>query len=206
MESPCTQHGVTLESTCTQCGVTLYNEKLRNLSFDVNFGLPLCTTEYNLTEQNRTEPNLPPRGGDKADGDADQPPAPTQEQEPQTPVPVSKVQKAVKHFWKLLGSPKKYDTKAVGQRWESLIEPKLQCSALEYVTGVMDYALTVNPIWMRSITTVKKMDPMEYFVSKYETIEENREGDEKFNKMKAKRSGKERNPAGYKSTEVQEQI
>ena len=58
----------------------------------------------------------------------------------------------------------------------------------------MDYALTVNPIWMRAITTVKKQDPMEYFVEKYETIEENREGDEKFAKMQAKKSGSGKEP------------
>lgn len=175
------------------------NTKLKNLRIDVNSNIALGTTEPNPTEQNQTEPNLPPQGGE---GD---PPISTPEQEKpsESKSDDSKVRKAVTHLLKLLGTPDKFNKKSVCKRWESLIEPKLETCAVEYVTGLMDYALTVNPVWVRAFSGLSKRDPMEYFVEKYETIEGNRAGDEKFAKLG---KGKEKNivrvEPKFKQTEI----
>lgn len=186
VESPCSQHGVTLDSTCTRCGVTLYNKKLKFLRIDVISDVALGTTEPQQEPKPKPiEPQPPAPQGNGGDGEPEVP-LPEQRRAPESDTSDPKVRKATAHFWKLLGSPKKYSTEPAAQRWDALIEPKLRNSALEYVTGIMDYALTVNSVWMRAISTVKKQDPMEYFVEKYETIEGNREGDEKFAKLNKK--------------------
>ena len=69
-------------------------------------------------------------------------------------------------------------------KWEATLQPKVKTSSEAYVIGLLKYALTENEVWARAITTVKRMEPIEYFVSKFEDIETTREGDEKF-----KRSG-----------------
>lgn len=184
VQRPCSEHAPTMQSGCSKCAVSMHNKKLKNYRIDVISDVALGTTEPKLTKQNRSEPLLPQQVEEEAVEEAPETPTPEQEKVPESKVDDSKVRKAVTHLLKLLGSPDKFNKKSVCKRWESLIEPKLQNAAVEYVTGLMDYALTENPVWVRAFSGLSKRDPMEYFVEKYETIEGNRDGDEKFKKMK----------------------
>ena len=183
----CRQCGDSWTTADCQCGDTnltgrLHNVKLKNLR---NIAKTWAPKSDNRIEPNKTEPKrtLTPVG----DGDEPEVPVPAVSE---NPVSSDKTRQAVSHFMHLLGAPKKYNKPAVGLRWESLIEPKLRVSAVEYVIGLMDYALTVNPVWVRAFAGLKR-DPMDYFIEKYETIVGNCDGDEKFKKLKSKSGDKE---------------
>jgi hypothetical protein len=66
---PRSEHAASLHQECSKCAVSLHNEKLKNYGIDVNLGLPLGTTEPNLTETSpKVTPTCAPFGGEGAGG------------------------------------------------------------------------------------------------------------------------------------------
>jgi hypothetical protein len=82
-------------------------------------------------------------------------------------------------FWSLLGEPAKYKSGSVLRRWTVLVSPKVKLHSIEYVLGVMTYALEDSEFWAPKFQNVKRCDPMQYLIEKFENIEAAREGDEK---------------------------
>jgi hypothetical protein len=84
-------------------------------------------------------------------------------EEQETPVlydqaPTELVQK----FWSLLGEPDKYKNSSVLKRWAVLVSPKIKLHSVEYVLGVMTYALEDSEFWAPKFQKVKRCDPMQY--------------------------------------------
>jgi hypothetical protein len=100
----------------------------------------------------------------------------------------------VHKFWSLLGEPDKYKNSSVHKRWVVLISPKAQLHSVDYVLGVMTYALEESEFWAPKFQNVRRCDPMQYLIEKFETIEGAREGEEKAAKIRKRRhpAGKER--------------
>jgi hypothetical protein len=82
---------------------------------------------------------------------------------------------------------------ATAKRWKRALKPKLEAHSAAYVLGLLKYALEENEVWARCFASMTKQDPVEYFALKFETIEGNREGDEKFKKIRGRKSGKDKN-------------
>jgi hypothetical protein len=113
---------------------------------------------------------------------------PPKASEPEIPEPKSLIDLCVS-VSELLNKPTL--DPAVAKRWKSALKPKLEAHSAAYVLGLLKYALEENEVWARAFASLTKQDPVEYFASKFETIEGNREGDEKFKKIRSKKSGKE---------------
>ena len=163
------------------------NTKLKNLRIDVNLGLGLGTTE---PYQNQTEPE--PNVTVPTNIVEVQPSA--LHSEPETPV--AGVSEFLLAIASLFGKTRVNGS--VLTKWETVLKPKVELYSEDHVLGLLKYALEENAVWARAITTVKKMDPVEYFVSKFEDIETTREGDEKFKKIRDRKRpavGKEKNLA-----------
>ena len=161
------------------------NTKLKNLRIDVNLGLGLGTTEPN---QNQTEPE--PNVTVPTNGVEVQPSA--LHSEPETPV--AGVSEFLSAIASLFGKTRVNGS--VLTKWETVLKPKVELYSEVYVLGLLKYALEDNEVWARAITTVKRMDSVEYFVSKFEDIETTREGDEKFKKIRDRKrpaAAKEKN-------------
>ena len=97
-------------------------------------------------------------------------------------------------FWALLGKPAKYKNSSVLKRWASLVSPKVKLHSVEYVLGVMTYALDESEFWAPKFQKVRRCDPMQYLIEKFETIEDAREGEEKADKIRKRKraDGKEK--------------
>jgi hypothetical protein len=131
---------------------------------------------------------------DDVDGDVKQPENSDQEvgpfeQEPEakpTPEPeqpADPVRSLVNHFFILLGEPERHRPKV--EPWAALVA-KLS-SDHDRIREVMGWALESSEVWSRAITTVQRVDPMEYFCEKFETIAAGMEGDRKFAENREKR-------------------
>jgi hypothetical protein len=90
-------------------------------------------------------------------------------------------------FWSLLGKPAKYQNSSVLRRWALLVSPKVKLHSVEYVLGVMTYALEESEFWAPKFHNVRRCDPMQYLIDKFETIEDAREGEEKAAKIRKKK-------------------
>jgi len=187
----CQQCGKSWTPVTCECGASEATgrcecRKTKFFRIDVNSGLPLGTTEHNRREPDTTEPHHNSDGGGEAPNSGSSSPEqeakPEPESTPQAPVEMSEVCSGVCH---LLG--RKSLKLPVMQHWESLLKPKVELHSVGYVLGLLKYALQENEVWARAITTVKKQDPIEYFASKFESIEESREGDERFKKIREKK-------------------
>jgi hypothetical protein len=114
----------------------------------------------------------------------------------------------VHKFWSLLGEPDKYKNSSVLKRWAVLVSPKIKLHSVEYVLGVMTYALEDSEFWAPKFQKVKRCDPMQYLIEKFETIEDAREGDEKAAKIRKRKraDGKEKaalnTPTKFNQVEV----
>ncbi len=107
------------------------------------------------------------------------------EQEQVTPALCEQALTELVHkFWSLLGEPAKYQNGSVLGRWAHLISPKVKLHSVEFVLGVMTYALTESGFWADKILKVRRCDPMQYFLEKFENIEAAREGEEKATKIR----------------------
>lgn len=114
-------------------------------------------------------------GGEGASPVSDSP-----EQEQETPVLLDQALTELVHkFWSLLGEPAKYKDSFVLRRWAHLISPKVRLHSVEFVLGVMTYALEESEFWAPKFKNVKRCDPMQYLIEKFENIEAGREGEEK---------------------------
>ena len=110
------------------------------------------------------------------------------EQEQETPVLCDQALTQLVHkFWSLLGEPDKYKSSSVLKRWAVLVSPKIKLHSVEYVLGVMTYALEESEFWAPKFKNVKRCDPMEYLIEKFENIEAGREGEEKAAAIRKKR-------------------
>jgi hypothetical protein len=147
----------------------------------VNSDVALGTTE---PKPKRTEPkpNLITTPDDEVEPQ-------TPSFEPETPDPKSLIDLCVS-VSELLNKPTLEPSLA--KRWKSALKPKLEAHSAAYVLGLLKYALEENEVWARAFASLTKQDPVEYFASKFETIEGNREGDEKFKKIRGRKSGKEK--------------
>jgi hypothetical protein len=85
----------------------------------------------------------------------------------------------VHKFWSLLGEPDKYKNSSVLRHWALLVSPKVRLHSVEYVLGLMTYALEESEFWAPKFQNVRRCDPMQYLIEKFENIESAREGDEK---------------------------
>jgi hypothetical protein len=72
-----------------------------------------------------------------------------------------------------------------------LVSPKVKLHSVEYVLGLMTYALEESEFWAPKFQNVRRYDPMQYLIEKFENIEDAREGEEKAAKIR-----KRRHPAG----------
>jgi hypothetical protein len=90
--------------------------------------------------------------------------------------------KLMRHFYKLLGQPQRHRGK--GTAWVSLLK-RLDADP-DHISDVMDWAFE-NEVWARALTTVQRVDPMEYFCEKYDTIEAGMVGDKVFAEKREKR-------------------
>jgi hypothetical protein len=131
------------------------------------------------------------------------------EQEQETPVLCDQALIELVHkFWSLLGEPDKYKNSSVLKRWAVLVSPKIKLHSVEYVLGVMTYALEDSEFWAPKFQKVKRCDPMQYLIEKFETIEDAREGDEKAAKIRKRKraDGKEKaalnTPTKFNQVEV----
>jgi hypothetical protein len=86
------------------------------------------------------------------------------------------------HFYTLLGTPASHEGKA--REWADLIL-KLPGTPVR-IRDVMDWAFE-SETWARAITAVKRVDPMEYFSEKFETIEAGMEANKVFTEKREKR-------------------
>jgi hypothetical protein len=111
-------------------------------------------------------------------------------------------------FWSLLGKPAKYKNSSVFRRWAVLISPKVRLHSVEYVLGLMTYALEDSEFWAPKFQNVRRCDPMQYLIEKFETIEDAREGEEKAAKIRKRKraDGKEKaalnTPTKFQQVEV----
>jgi hypothetical protein len=150
--------------------------------------------------------NTSEEGGGSGEGASPVSDSPEQEQE--TPVLLDQALTELVHkFWSLLGEPDKYKNSSVLRRWALLISPKARLHSVEFVLGVMTYALTESGFWADKILKVRRCDPMEYLIEKFENIEAAREGEEKAAKIRKRRgptfggNGSARVAAGSASAE-----
>lgn len=108
-------------------------------------------------------------------------PKPVSDQEPKEPSssapkpPLTEVAKTVRTFMKLLGSPDRYNNRKTGTKWEALVATLT--GTQDHIRNLMHWAIEDSEVWARSITSVSRVDPMEYFVEKFYTIEAGCEGD-----------------------------
>lgn len=122
-------------------------------------------------------------GGEGASPVSDSP-----EQEQESPVSCDEAPTDLVHkFWSLLGEPAKYKNSSVLKRWAVLVSPKVKLHSVEYVLGVMTYALEESDFWAPKFQNVRRCDPMQYLIEKFENIEDAREGDEKAAKIRKRR-------------------
>ena len=113
-------------------------------------------------------------------GEGASPVSDSSEQEQGNPVLCNQALTELVHkFWSLLGEPDKYKNSSVLRRWALLVSPKVRLHCIEYVFDLMTYALEQSEFWAPKFKNVKRCDPMEYLIEKFETIESAREGDEK---------------------------
>lgn len=106
-------------------------------------------------------------------------------EEQETPVLYDQALTELVHkFWSLLGEPAKYKNSSVLQRWAVLISPTVKLHSVEYVFGLMTYALEESEFWAPKFQNVKRCDPMQYLIEKFENIEAGREGEEKAAKIR----------------------
>ncbi len=127
--------------------------------------------------ENLKENTSDERGGS---GEGASPVSDSPEQEQVTPVLCDQALIELVHkFWSLLGEPAKYKNSSVLKRWAVLVSPKVRLHSVEYVLGVVTYALTESGFWADKILKVRRCDPMQYVLEKFENIEAAREGDEK---------------------------
>lgn len=111
-------------------------------------------------------------------------------------------------FWSLLGEPAKYKNSSVLKRWAVLVSPKVKLHSVEYVLGLMTYALEESEFWAPKFQNVRRCDPMQYLIEKFETIEDAREGEEKAAKIRKRKraDGKEKaalnTPTKFNQVEV----
>jgi hypothetical protein len=121
--------------------------------------------------------NTSDEGGGSGEGAS---PVSDSSEEQETPVLCDQALTELVHkFWFLLGEPAKYKNSSVLQRWAVLISPKVKLHSVEYVLGVMTYALEESEFWAPKFKNIKRCDPMQYLIEKFENIEDAREGDEK---------------------------
>jgi hypothetical protein len=196
------------------------NRKLKNLRIDVNFDIPLGTTELNGRESNGTKPNVPTNGA----GSHHTPSpvtapiirSPIQEPKVEEPrvletVPVddsdtpetvevpdadtSQPDEAIKlahDFWRWLGKPARYKNASTFKAWTELIQSKMVGSSLEHVRSVLHYAAEESETFPAALAGVKRCDPMEYVVEVWENILSAREYDHNMAQRRNKKRGKER--------------
>jgi hypothetical protein len=93
----------------------------------------------------------------------------------------------VHKFWALLGKPAKYKNSSVLRHWALLVSPKVRLHSVEYVLGLMTYALEESEFWAPKFQNVKRCDPMQYLIEKFENIEDAREGEEKAAKIRKRK-------------------
>lgn len=185
-QRPCSEHAPAVQLECTKCAASLHNKKLKNLRIDVISDLALGTTEPKITKPKVTEPEHIAGVEDEAPTQA---PAP----EPEAPTPDSEISKFLLAIAGLLG--KTTVKRSVLTKWEAALQPKVKAHSEAYVLGLLKYALEENEVWARAFSSLTKQEPVEYFATKFETIEGNREGDEKFKKIRdRKHPAKTTNP------------
>jgi len=102
---------------------------------------------------------------------------------PEPEQPTDPVRTLVNHFFILLGEPERHRPKV--EPWAALVANL--GSDHDRIREVMDWALESSEVWSRAITTVQRVDPMEYFCEKFETIAAGMEGDRKFAENREKR-------------------
>jgi hypothetical protein len=127
--------------------------------------------------------NTSEEGGGSGEGAS--PVSDSHEQEQVTPALCDQALTELVHkFWSLLGKPDKYKNSSVLRHWAHLISPKVTLHSVEFVLGVMTYALEESGFWADKILKVRRCDPMEYLIEKFENIEAAREGEEKAAKIR----------------------
>jgi hypothetical protein len=150
--------------------------------------------------------NTSEEGGGSGEGASPVLDSPEQEQESRVSGDQA-LTELVHKFWSLLGEPAKYKNSSVLQRWAVLVSPKVKLHSVEYVLGVMTYALEESEFWAPKFQNVRRCDPMQYLIEKFETIEDAREGEEKAAKIRKRRrptfggNGKAKVAAGSASAE-----
>jgi hypothetical protein len=88
-------------------------------------------------------------------------------------------------FWTQIGSPVKYQHQ-IATKWRDLIYPKVQLRSPDYVAGMIAWTLE-SDFWYPRIKNSRSLDPMEFFVSKFETLEGQRETDEEMGRRNRKK-------------------
>lgn len=113
--------------------------------------------------------------------------APSPEAEGKADEPV----RLMRHFYKLLGQPLRH--KGKDNAW---VERLKRLSAQPaHIQSVMDWAMQ-HPNWSGYIASSTKVDPLEYFCSKFDTIEACMEGDEMRQKNLKKKARQTAAPKG----------
>lgn len=93
--------------------------------------------------------------------------------------------KLAQEFWIGIGSPAKYES-LTATKWRDLIHAKVQLHSPDYVAGLIAWALE-SEFWYPRIKNSRALDPMEFFLSKFETLEDQRETDEEMARRNKKK-------------------
>lgn len=85
-------------------------------------------------------------------------------------------ERLAKLFFNLLGRPDSFKNLATITHWARQIEPKFKRDGFEHVRLVMRWAFE-SDFWGPKLKMVKRVDPLTYFIQKYDTMDARRVGE-----------------------------
>jgi len=144
------------------------------LSSQEDRGVPVKSQDPALSDGTFETPSLSQVGGEAA-------PSPARA----TPSQSDEACKLAEGFWTQIGSPVEYRHR-VATKWRDLICAKVGLHSPEYIAGLIAWALE-SEFWYPRIKNSRSLDPMEFFISKFETLEGQRETDEEMARRNKKK-------------------